>query len=171
MRTRVCFWVHCIYYKRVRALSSPLIHRASDKCKAEKRKTINGEDLLYAMNSLGFDKYVEPLRMYLSRYREVHSSFEYDIVGYSGYTNRTTTTRLWFCLLHARRNIGSWYSITSTQLFHLLNSLELCIRRHSTPVYIMYDNVIKFPPLFSFTKYIEQWWISHSSFSWLINIH
>ena len=45
--------------------------RASDKCKSEKRKTINGDDLLYAMNSLGFEKYVEPLRLYLSKYREV----------------------------------------------------------------------------------------------------
>ena len=43
---------------------------ASDKCKQEKRKTINGDDLLYAMTALGFDKYTEPLRVYLSKYRE-----------------------------------------------------------------------------------------------------
>lgn len=43
---------------------------ASDKCQAEKRKTINGDDSLWAMNTLGFDKYVEPLKMYLSKYRE-----------------------------------------------------------------------------------------------------
>ncbi|KNB41748.1 hypothetical protein JH06_5524 [Blastocystis sp. subtype 4] len=42
----------------------------SDKCKSEKRKTINGDDLLYAMNALGFEKYVEPLRLFLSKYRE-----------------------------------------------------------------------------------------------------
>ena len=34
---------------------------ASDKCQQEKRKTINGDDLLWAMSTLGFDKYVEPL--------------------------------------------------------------------------------------------------------------
>lgn len=36
----------------------------------EKRKTINGDDLLWAMSTLGFDKYVEPLKIYLSKYRE-----------------------------------------------------------------------------------------------------
>eukprot|EP00612_Vaucheria_litorea_P004413 CAMPEP_0171464638 /NCGR_PEP_ID=MMETSP0945-20130129/7898_1 /TAXON_ID=109269 /ORGANISM="Vaucheria litorea, Strain CCMP2940" /LENGTH=167 /DNA_ID=CAMNT_0011991809 /DNA_START=224 /DNA_END=727 /DNA_ORIENTATION=+ len=43
---------------------------ASDKCQTEKRKTINGEDILWAMSTLGFDKYVEPLKVYLSKYRE-----------------------------------------------------------------------------------------------------
>lgn len=43
---------------------------ASDKCMQEKRKTINGDDLLWAMSTLGFDKYVEPLKQYLSKYRE-----------------------------------------------------------------------------------------------------
>eukprot|EP00252_Welwitschia_mirabilis_P003937 TRINITY_DN14021_c0_g1_i1.p1 TRINITY_DN14021_c0_g1~~TRINITY_DN14021_c0_g1_i1.p1 ORF type:complete len:182 (+),score=41.68 TRINITY_DN14021_c0_g1_i1:569-1114(+) len=44
---------------------------ASDKCQREKRKTINGDDLLWAMNTLGFEFYVEPLRLYLQKYREV----------------------------------------------------------------------------------------------------
>ena len=44
---------------------------ASEKCALEKRKTINGEDLIYAMQQLGFDSYVEPLRIYLQKYREV----------------------------------------------------------------------------------------------------
>lgn len=43
---------------------------ASDKCQQEKRKTINGEDLLWAMSTLGFDKYVDPLKVYLQKYRE-----------------------------------------------------------------------------------------------------
>ncbi len=37
---------------------------------AEKRKTINGEDILFAMSTLGFDNYVEPLKLYLQKYRE-----------------------------------------------------------------------------------------------------
>jgi hypothetical protein len=37
----------------------------------EKRKTINGEDILFAMTTLGFDNYVEPLKLYLQKYREV----------------------------------------------------------------------------------------------------
>ena len=43
---------------------------ASDRCQAEKRKTINGEDILFAMSTLGFDNYVEPLKIYLQKYRE-----------------------------------------------------------------------------------------------------
>ncbi|XXG63389.1 hypothetical protein AAC387_Pa05g1593 [Persea americana] len=44
---------------------------ASDKCQREKRKTINGDDLLWAMTTLGFEEYVEPLKIYLQRFREV----------------------------------------------------------------------------------------------------
>ncbi|KAI5703281.1 hypothetical protein M8J76_005904 [Diaphorina citri] len=43
---------------------------ASDRCHLEKRKTINGEDILFAMSALGFDSYVEPLKIYLQKYRE-----------------------------------------------------------------------------------------------------
>lgn len=43
---------------------------ASDKCLREKRKTINGDDLLWAMTTLGFDNYVGPLNMYLGKYRD-----------------------------------------------------------------------------------------------------
>jgi nuclear transcription Y subunit beta len=46
---------------------------ASDKCLQEKRKTINGDDLLWAMSTLGFDKYVEPLKEYLRKYRDTVS--------------------------------------------------------------------------------------------------
>ncbi|CAH1450142.1 unnamed protein product [Lactuca virosa] len=44
---------------------------ASDKCQREKRKTINGDDLLWAMTTLGFEEYVEPLKVYLAKYREI----------------------------------------------------------------------------------------------------
>ncbi|XP_057865248.1 nuclear transcription factor Y subunit B-1 isoform X2 [Cryptomeria japonica] len=44
---------------------------ASDKCQREKRKTINGDDLLWAMSTLGFEDYIEPLKIYLHNYREV----------------------------------------------------------------------------------------------------
>ncbi|KAK9889774.1 hypothetical protein WA026_007151 [Henosepilachna vigintioctopunctata] len=43
---------------------------ASDRCHMEKRKTINGEDILFAMSTLGFENYVEPLKIYLQKYRE-----------------------------------------------------------------------------------------------------
>lgn len=43
---------------------------ASDRCHQEKRKTINGEDILFAMSALGFDNYVPPLKLYLNKYRD-----------------------------------------------------------------------------------------------------
>ena len=44
---------------------------ASDKCLQEKRKTINGEDILWALSALGFDQYISPLNAYLEKYKEV----------------------------------------------------------------------------------------------------
>ncbi|XP_048537596.1 nuclear transcription factor Y subunit B-like, partial [Triticum urartu] len=44
---------------------------ASDKCQREKCKTINIDDLLWAMAMLGFQEYIEPLKVYLQNYREL----------------------------------------------------------------------------------------------------
>ncbi|XP_010921780.1 nuclear transcription factor Y subunit B-1-like [Elaeis guineensis] len=44
---------------------------ASDKCHKEKRKTVNGDDICWALSTLGFDDYVEPMRRYLQKYREM----------------------------------------------------------------------------------------------------
>ena len=78
--------IHQLHNKRVRLLTnclscmSKLIQhlltgrvecRASDKCQRDKRKTINGDDLIWAMSTLGFEEYVEPLKLYLHKYREV----------------------------------------------------------------------------------------------------
>ncbi|RHY37930.1 hypothetical protein DYB25_005769 [Aphanomyces astaci] len=60
---------------------------ASDKCQQEKRKTINGDDIIWAMSTLGFDSYVEPLKLYLQKYREsvkVEKSDKKDNVGSFG---------------------------------------------------------------------------------------
>ncbi|KAG9155087.1 hypothetical protein Leryth_011063 [Lithospermum erythrorhizon] len=44
---------------------------ASDKCQREKRKTINGDDIIWAITTLGFEDYVSPLKLYLQKYREL----------------------------------------------------------------------------------------------------
>nr|GEX13628.1 nuclear factor Y, subunit B6 [Tanacetum cinerariifolium]GEX71303.1 nuclear factor Y, subunit B6 [Tanacetum cinerariifolium] len=44
---------------------------ANDRCQREQRKTITAEDILWAMSKLGFDDYIEPLTLYLHRYREL----------------------------------------------------------------------------------------------------
>ncbi|WVZ03143.1 hypothetical protein V8G54_023949 [Vigna mungo] len=48
-----------------------ITNEASDKCQREKRKTINGDDLLWAMATLGFEDYIDSLKIYLTRYREM----------------------------------------------------------------------------------------------------
>lgn len=44
---------------------------ASDKCQREKRKTINGDDIIWAITTLGFEDYVAPLKNYLNKYRQI----------------------------------------------------------------------------------------------------
>ncbi|MCE5166326.1 Nuclear transcription factor Y subunit B-8 [Datura stramonium] len=46
---------------------------ASDKCQTEKTKTINVDGFPWAMATLGFEDYIEPLKVYLARYREMES--------------------------------------------------------------------------------------------------
>ncbi|XP_062078876.1 nuclear transcription factor Y subunit B-9-like [Humulus lupulus] len=43
---------------------------ANDRCQREQRKTVTAEDVLWAMAKLGFDDYVEPLTLFLTRHRE-----------------------------------------------------------------------------------------------------
>ncbi|XAR50988.1 hypothetical protein NMG60_11005473 [Bertholletia excelsa] len=57
---------------------------ASDKCQREKRKTINGDDLLWAMATLGFEDYIDPLKVYLTRYREMEGDTKGSAKGGEG---------------------------------------------------------------------------------------
>jgi len=43
---------------------------ACERCKNGNRKTINGDDLLQALNNLGFDRYIENLNVYYSKYKD-----------------------------------------------------------------------------------------------------
>ncbi|KAF7797364.1 hypothetical protein EIP86_008559 [Pleurotus ostreatoroseus] len=43
---------------------------AAEKCQMEKRKTIGGEDILYAMVTLGFEQYAETLKIHLAKLRQ-----------------------------------------------------------------------------------------------------
>ncbi|WFD36656.1 transcriptional activator hap3 [Malassezia cuniculi] len=54
----------------VNELISFITSEASDRCGSEKRKTINGDDILYSLRVLGFDNYEQVLKVYLSRYRQ-----------------------------------------------------------------------------------------------------
>ncbi|XP_017222301.1 nuclear transcription factor Y subunit B-6 [Daucus carota subsp. sativus] len=46
---------------------------ANMRCQQEQRRTITAEDVLWAMNNLGFDDYIEPLTVYLNRMREIEN--------------------------------------------------------------------------------------------------
>ena len=76
MRERVYLVHHKRRYAPLRELIQTACNAngpitASEKCHQEKRKTVNGEDILFAMTSLGFENYAEALKIYLSKYREV----------------------------------------------------------------------------------------------------
>ncbi|XVE63038.1 hypothetical protein DITRI_Ditri06bG0167600 [Diplodiscus trichospermus] len=43
---------------------------ASDKCQKENRKTVNGDDICWALSALGFDNHAEAIVRYLHKYRE-----------------------------------------------------------------------------------------------------
>ncbi|KAL6841298.1 hypothetical protein ACP4OV_028816 [Aristida adscensionis] len=61
---------------------------ASDKCQREKRKTINGDDLLWAMATLGFEDYIEPLKVYLQKYREMEGDSKLTTKAGDGSVNK-----------------------------------------------------------------------------------
>ena len=43
---------------------------ACEKCMNDKRRTINGNDLIYAMRQLGFERYLENIQLYYDKYQE-----------------------------------------------------------------------------------------------------
>lgn len=87
MHARMCERVHLIHHQRgyvirkfwFKSRPNDRLPKcrgpASEKCQQEKRKTVNGEDILFAMTSLGFENYAEALKIYLAKYREVSFVF------------------------------------------------------------------------------------------------
>ncbi|KAL6574800.1 Nuclear transcription factor Y subunit B-8 [Orobanche minor] len=67
---------------------------ASDKCQREKRKTINGDDLLWAMGTLGFEDYIDPLKVYLARYREMECDTKGSAKGADGLQQPISSSQL-----------------------------------------------------------------------------
>ncbi|KAG6501027.1 hypothetical protein ZIOFF_040892 [Zingiber officinale] len=46
---------------------------ANERCQREQRKTVTADDVLWAMRKLGFDDYLDPLTLFLHRYRELEA--------------------------------------------------------------------------------------------------
>ena len=53
-----------------------MTEEAAGRCAEEKRKTINGDDLIFALQNLGFEEYVPPLQSHLAQYRRVSKQKE-----------------------------------------------------------------------------------------------
>ena len=75
---------------------------AAEKCLTEKRKTINGEDILTSLRALGFDNYEGVLKVYLAKFREVSNQKLTPAL-------HLTDRRRW-----RRRSRSSWQQMTKT---------------------------------------------------------
>lgn len=66
-----------------------LFVRASDRCQQEKRKTINGDDIIWALETLGFDHYAQLMKVYLQRFKDItkmdKSGYDAGDAGILGY--------------------------------------------------------------------------------------
>ena len=67
----VCLCVFILLHILVKLCALDTVIRAADRCSQEKRKTLTGDDILFAMATLGFDNYIEPMKLYLQKIREV----------------------------------------------------------------------------------------------------
>ena len=47
-----------------------LTSEAADRCLQEKKRTVGPEDIIFAMDVLGFENYASAMRLYLERYRD-----------------------------------------------------------------------------------------------------
>jgi len=62
---------------------------ASDKCHKENRKTVNGDDICWALSSLGFDNYAEAIARYLHKYRQAEREKMIHRKRYEGSATKT----------------------------------------------------------------------------------
>ncbi|KAJ1498425.1 hypothetical protein HMI54_012676 [Coelomomyces lativittatus] len=62
---------------------------AVEKCANEKRKTLSGEDILYALTKLDFEKYSELLGIYLRKLREAAKKDNTVYIDYSDMNSNT----------------------------------------------------------------------------------
>nr|ALX18674.1 nuclear factor-Y subunit B [Schmidtea mediterranea] len=93
---------------------------AAEICQNDKRKTINGEDILQAFANLGFDNYVETLQNFLQTYREANK-FENDIIDLGN--NNNAQGRPW-SMAPVNSNSSSELNI-KLNMPHLLSMLPL----------------------------------------------
>lgn len=79
---------------------------AAERCQAEKRKTIGGEDILHALSQLGFEDYAETLKIHLAKLRLV-SCHSNHLPSFS-LQQHLRVADLCICPFYAERNFGLW---------------------------------------------------------------
>ncbi|KAD4584507.1 hypothetical protein R6Q59_036633 [Mikania micrantha] len=84
---------------------------ASDHCRKEKRKTVNGDDVCWAMLNLGFDDYAEPLKRYLDKIRELEGERANQNLGASSNCNEEKD-----CIRHLHQETSSSYRSAGNQV-------------------------------------------------------
>lgn len=100
--------------------------RASDKCQREKRKTINGDDLLWAMATLGFEDYIDPLKIYLTRYREVIYILRFFIFFTFNFTSFSGPLAIVLVFWKIMSSIGSSDNVVYGMMFLVFFAVQLC---------------------------------------------
>ena len=89
---------------------------AREKCAADKRRTINGNDLIYAMKQLGFDRYLQNLELYYSKYQEAHHLYNSSILAANQVENKTKADEQPNDVDKAREAILKSQSLTKTKI-------------------------------------------------------
>ncbi|XP_057512528.1 nuclear transcription factor Y subunit B-8 [Actinidia eriantha] len=98
---------------------------ASDKCQREKRKTINGDDLLWAMATLGFEDYIDPLKVYLARYREMEGDTKGTAKGGEGSARKDVQSGPNVQLAHQGSfSQGMGYGNSQSQAQHMMLPMQ-----------------------------------------------
>lgn len=98
---------------------------ASDKCQREKRKTINGDDLLWAMATLGFEDYIDPLKIYLTRYREMEGDTKVAAKGGDASSKKDVQTSPNAQIAHQGSFLqGVNYASSQSQAQHLMVPMQ-----------------------------------------------
>ncbi|XP_028100916.1 nuclear transcription factor Y subunit B-7-like [Camellia sinensis] len=107
---------------------------ASEKCHKEKRKTVNGDDICWALGSLGFDDYAKSMRRYLNRYSEIEQKREHQNKNNDGrdefermlMINGIIHRKLWSSSMAPNRRISTTSSINSFfQFIHVVDLKSL----------------------------------------------
>ena len=106
---------------------------ASNKCHKENRKTVNGDDICWALSSLGFDNYAEVMLRYSFKFREAEREKANQISKGNNNNNNNTSPNSTNSDAHEEYKEFGDYSILSCRLllWELYDLLLSCACFHT----------------------------------------